>query len=51
MKELSEYEWAVLGEIARSLVENLDDGDLDYIWTTGTTLVNEEVKLLKKIAE
>lgn len=49
---LSEHEWAVLREMARSLVKNLDyvDGTLGGYWTVGDTLVDYEVALLKKLA-
>ena len=50
MKVLTEREWADLKELARSLYDNLEDTGAGY-WTTGTTVIKEEVKLLKKLAE
>lgn len=50
--KLSNREWAVLREMARSLVKNLDyvGGTLGGYWTVGDTLVDYEVALLKKLA-
>ena len=49
--ELSELEWAVLESIAYALCENLvHDEVLTQYWTTGATLVKQDVDLLKKLA-
>ena len=48
--KLSNREWAVLREMARSLCDNLEQSEISYYWTTGTTLVKQEVDLLKKLA-
>lgn len=50
MVQLSNREWAILKEMARSLVNNLEQCGVSYYWTTGTTLVKAEVDLLKKLA-
>lgn len=49
MIQLSEREWAVLREMARSLYRNIEDTGAGY-WTVGDTLVESEVSLLKKLA-
>ena len=46
---LSEREWAVLKEMARSLYRNIEDTGAGY-WTVGDTLVDYEVALLRKLA-
>lgn len=53
MKELSEYEWAVLGEIACALLRNAVEYRLPNgsYWETSDTLVQSEMELLKKIAQ
>ena len=53
MKELTEYEWAVLGEIAKSLLRNREEVEVPNgkYWVATDTLVEHEVELLKKIAE
>lgn len=50
MVKLTNREWAILKEMARSLVNNLEPCGVSYYWTTGTTLVKAEVDLLKKLA-
>lgn len=50
MITLTEREWAVLREMARSLYKNAEKHEGGYCWTVGDTLVEEEVKLLKKLA-
>lgn len=46
---LSNHEWAVLKEMARSLYRNIEDTGAGY-WTVGDTLVDYEVALLRKLA-
>lgn len=50
MIELSNQEWAVLREMARSLYKNAEKHEGGYCWTVSDTLVEFEVKLLKKLA-
>ena len=45
---LSEHEWAVLREMARSLYRNAEKQG--GYWTVGDTLVESEFALLKKLA-
>ena len=47
---LSEHEWAVLREMARSLYRNVEPSWGGSFWTVGDTLVDSEVALLKKLA-
>ena len=47
---LSDKEWAVLREMARSLYRNAEHVLTDKYWTVGDTLIDEEVALLKKLA-
>lgn len=47
---LSEGEWAVLREMARSLYRNAEPSWDGSYWTVGDTLVDSEVALLKKLA-
>lgn len=47
---LSDREWAVLREMARSLYRNIEDAGSGY-WTVGDTLIESEVSLLKKLAD
>jgi hypothetical protein len=47
---LSDHEWAVLREMARSLYANAEKHEGGYCWTVGDTLVDSEVALLKKLA-
>ena len=49
MIQLSNQEWAVLREMARSLYRNIEPAWSGNYWTVGDTLVEEEVKLLKKL--
>lgn len=49
MNKLTEFEWAVLREMARSLYRNIEDTGAGY-WTVGDTLIESEVALLKKLA-
>lgn len=50
MKNLTDSEWQVLRTMAWNLLQNtMPTGDGYY--TTGDTLIEEEVELLKKIAE
>jgi hypothetical protein len=47
---LSEKEWAILREMAYSLVKNIEPiGDGYY--SVGDTLIDREVELLKKLSE
>lgn len=48
--KLSNREWAVLREMARSLYKNAEKHEGGYCWTVGDTLVDNEVALLKKLA-
>jgi hypothetical protein len=48
--KLSDREWAILRKMARSLYANAERAG-DYWWTVGDTLIEEEVKLLKKLGE
>ncbi len=50
MKELTPNEWAVLREMAYSLVKNLEDEGYGY-YRVCDTLIDREVELLKKIAK
>lgn len=45
---LTEQEWAVLREMARSLYRNAEDQGV--YWTVGDTLIESEMALLKKLA-
>ena len=49
MKELTEREWQVLGRIARNLL--VTSLEIEGITRVCDTLIEEEVELLKKIAE
>jgi hypothetical protein len=49
--KLSNREWAVLREMARSLYKNAEKHEGGYCWTVGDTLIEEEVKLLKRLGE
>ena len=49
MVQLSNKEWAILKEMARSLLRNIEDTGAGY-WTVGDTLVDYEVALLKKLS-
>lgn len=51
MIRLSGREWAVLVEMARSLCDNLEQSEISYYWTTGTTIVEEEKRLLEKLSQ
>lgn len=47
---LSEREWAVLRNMARSLYAKAEKQEGGYCWTVGDTLIEEEVALLKKLS-
>lgn len=49
MVQLSNRECAILKEIARDLLNNIEQDGSGYYWTTGTTLVRSEVDVLKKL--
>lgn len=49
MVRLTNQEWAILKEMARSLLRNIEDTGCGY-WMVGDTLVDYEVALLKKLA-
>lgn len=49
MVQLSKNEWAILKEMARSLLRNIEDTGAGY-WTVGDTLVDYEIALLKKLS-
>lgn len=48
MVQLSNREWAILKEMARSLVRSVEKQG--GFWTVSDTLVDDEVKLLKKLS-
>ena len=50
MIRLTAREWAILVEMARSFVKNLEDTGDGY-WTVGDTLIEDEVKLLERLGE
>lgn len=49
MVQLSNREWAILKEMARSLLRNIEDTGAGY-WTVGDTFVDYEIAVLKKLA-
>ena len=49
MKQLTEKEWGILRTMCQSLRMNL--ADMGGYYETWDTLIEEEVELLKKIAE
>lgn len=49
MVQLSNREWAILKEMARSLLNNLEQDGVGCYWTTGAHLMKAEVNLLKKL--
>lgn len=52
MKKLSEYEWAVLREMACSLLSNAVEHELPNgsYWEVSDTIVEHERKLLRKLS-
>lgn len=52
MKKLSEYEWAVLREMACSLLRNAVEHELPNgsYWEVSDTIVEHERKLLRKLS-
>ena len=48
MVQLSNREWAILKEMARSLLHNIEDTGSGY-WTVGDTFVDYEVAVLMKL--
>ena len=49
MVRLTNQEWAILKEMARSLYKNIEDTGFGF-WIVGDTLVDYEVALLKKLS-